>query len=326
MIARGLDFARSYIITMRPYLLFVSGITGILGLALGPAVGVSAALSAGAAFFLAYGFGQALTDCFQLDTDSLSAPYRPLVQGRLTPRQVMVVSVAGLLFCGALLIRLHQLNAVFAALTVLGLATYTFFKRRWWGGPFYNAWIVALLVVMGYLAAAGAGTAAGVPRTLDPWPTGLTGAILVAFFGYANFVLTGYYKDLSADRATGYHTLPITFGLRPSSIVSDGFAILALAGVLVAALPRLTEPTWSILPAVALVVGGTVVATVAQIRLHRVRHEADAHVAIVPVVHAYVLWLAGLAALYRPAWAPALLAFYAAFVVTMARRPEKEQI
>lgn len=323
MIARGWDFARSYVITMRPYLLYVSGITGIAGLALGPAIGAGASLAATAAFFLSYGFGQALTDCFQLDTDSLSAPYRPLVQGRLSRRQVLVVSLAGLLFCGVILIRRHPLNALFAALTVMGLTTYTYFKRRWWGGPFYNAWIVALLVVMGYLAAAGSGA-----RLPIQWPSGLTGALIVAFFGYANFVLTGYYKDISADRATGYHTLPVTFGLERSAIVSDAFAILALAGVVVAALPGLAPggSPLSVLLAATLMAAGTVAATVAQIRLHRVHHEADAHVAIVPVVHAYVLWLAGLSLLYHPTWAPALLAFYAAFAVTMARRPEREQI
>ena len=34
--------------------------------------------SAFVASFLAYGFGQALTDWFRRDTDRLSAPYRPL--------------------------------------------------------------------------------------------------------------------------------------------------------------------------------------------------------------------------------------------------------
>ena len=320
------DFVRSYVITMRPYLLFLSGITGILGLALGPAISAGSALMVGSAFFLSYGFGQALTDCFQLDTDSLSAPYRPLVQGRLSRRQVLAVSLAGLLLCGVILMQLHLLNALPAALSVLGLATYTHFKRRWWGGPFYNAWIVALLVIMGYLAAVGAGAAPGARRMPSLWPPGLTGGLIVAFFGYANFVLTGYYKDVSADRATGYRTLVVTFGLKPSAIVSDGFAILALAGVLVAGLPRLAGLEGPVLPAVALVSAGTVAATVAQVRLHRVRHETDAHFAIVPVVHAYVLWLAGLSLFYRPTWAPGLLAFYAAFALSLARRPEKEQV
>ena len=32
------------------------------------------------------------------------------------------------------------------------------------------------------------------------------------FFGYANFVLAGYFKDIEADRATGYRTFPVVFG------------------------------------------------------------------------------------------------------------------
>ena len=326
MTARAVDFTRSYIITMRPYLLFVSGITGIVGLSLGPSLGIGAAVTPAIAFFLSYGFGQALTDCFQLDTDSLSSPYRPLVQGRLSRRQVVVVSLTGLALCGAILIQLHPLNAPLAGLTVFGLATYTFFKRRWWGGPFYNGWIVALLVLMGSLAAAGAGALPGAPPASLQWSIGLAGALIVAFFGYANFVLTGYYKDISADRATGYQTLPVRFGLKPAAAVSDGFAILALCGVLVAVLTHLAPWTWALVPALASVAAGTVAAAVAQVRLHGVRHEAGAHRAIAPVVHAYVLWLAGLSALHRPTWAPALLAFYLAFAVTLARRPEKEQI
>ena len=50
-----------------------------------------------AVFCFSYGFGQALTDCFQRDTDRLSAPYRPLVRGRISVAQVLLVSLAGLL-------------------------------------------------------------------------------------------------------------------------------------------------------------------------------------------------------------------------------------
>ena len=32
-------------------------------------------------FFLGYGFGQAFTDSSQTDTDSISSPYRPVIQG-----------------------------------------------------------------------------------------------------------------------------------------------------------------------------------------------------------------------------------------------------
>lgn len=313
-------FARSYLVTMRPYLLFVSGITGIAGLALGGRLGTGDALLVSGAFFLSYGFGQALTDCFQTDTDALSAPYRPLVQGRVRRRDVLLVSLAGLLLCGLVLVGHRAANAPLAALTVFGLATYTFFKRRWWAGPFYNAWIVALLVLMGYLASGGAAA----PRD---WPGSLPGTLMVAFFGYANFVLTGYYKDVAADRATGYRTLPVAFGLGPSALVSDGFAILAVLGAALVARDALDRgPVAGRLVAAPFLLAGLAVTVVGQVRQHRVRDEHGAYRAIVPVVHAYLLLLSGVAALYRPAWTLPLLAFYAAYAWAMARRPEREQI
>ncbi len=315
------SFARSYVITMRPYLLFVSGITGIAGLALGPGIGTGDAMLLAGAFFLSYGFGQALTDCFQTDTDALSAPYRPLVQGRVRRRDVLLVSLAGLLLCGVVIASYRAANALFAGLTVAGLVTYTYFKRRWWAGPFYNAWIVALLVVMGYLAAGGQAS----PRQ---WSPALVGTLIVAFFGYANFVLTGYYKDISADRATGYRTLPVVFGLKPSTIVSDAFAVLAVSGAALAASGLLTpggvSPQGTV--GAAMLAAGLVTTIIAQVRQHGVRDAATAYRAIVPVVHAYVFLLAGIAALHQPGWALPLLLFYGAYLVAMARRPEKGQV
>lgn len=320
----SVEFVRSYGVTMRPYLLFVSGITGIAGMALGPAIGAFDALVAGSAFFLSYGFGQAVTDCFQLDTDSLSAPYRPLVQGRVSRGQVLAVSAGGLVFCGVTLILFHPLNALLAFLTVAGLASYTYFKRRWWAGPFYNAWIVALLVVMGCLVAAGA---AGTRSGLSAVSTDVLVVGALAFFGYANFVLSGYFKDVSADRATGYHTLPVVFGLRVSTLASDVFALLAVAAAVLATLPGIAGNTLAThAPALALLGAGMVAAAVGQVRLHNVRSEATAYPAIVAVVHAYVLLLASVAVRHRPPWTFVLLAFYAAFAIAMARRPERSQI
>jgi len=316
------EFARGYAVTMRPYLLFVSGVTGLLGISLAPPVPLATTLPLALAFFVSYGFGQALTDCFQTDTDALSAPYRPLVQGRLRRRDVMVVSLLGLVACGIVLARHAPVNLALAGLAVVGLATYTPLKRRWWAGPFYNAWIVAVLVLLGYAAAT---TAARQP--LAP-PPALPAAVAAVFFGYANFVLTGYYKDVSADRATGYRTLPVAVGFRVSALVSDVLAALALAACGVAARAALAgvAVTPAYAAGLALLGAGAVAAAVGQIRLHRVRDEAQAHRAIVPVVHAYVLLCAGLAALHTPAWGPALALVYGAFVLVLARRPLRRQI
>ncbi|HEX9692556.1 MAG TPA: UbiA family prenyltransferase [Gemmatimonadales bacterium] len=302
---------------MRPYLLFVSGITGLAGLALARDLGAAAVAALAVVFFLTYGFGQALTDCFQLDTDRLSAPYRPLVQGHIRRADVLAVSLVGLVASGLVIGGLAPGTLPLCALAITGLATYTWFKRRWWGGPWYNAWIVALLLFIA--AQAGAGLSWRTPALL--------GALVAALCGYANFVLVGYYKDVAADRATGYRTLPVVFGLPASHRVSDLLAALALVGGLASAAASVgASGVRGGTMAAAFALAALAATVVAQVRVHRVTSDRDAHVAIVPVVHAYLLLLATVAAAAQPAWAPLLVLFYLGFVATLHRRPMAEQI
>lgn len=317
-------FVRAYVTTMRPYLLFVSGITGICGMALVRGVPASAAFGLGLAFFLSYGFGQALTDCFQLDTDSISAPYRPLVRGIIRRRQVALTSVAGLVVVGAALVAANPWNLPLVAACTMGLATYTWFKRRWWAGPFYNAWIVAALMLTGVLAGVGAG---GSPSVSSAALAGLAAAV---FFGYANFVLAGYFKDIHADRSTGYDTLPVRAGRSVSCRVSDGFAALAVLGALLAAdtsgIAAAPQHPAAVVVSVSLIGAGILASLLAQIRLHSVQRDEDAHVAIVPTVHAYVFMLAGVAVAHAPEWTLALVGFVAAYLAAIVSRPVREQI
>src|SRR5688572_14819172 len=132
-------FWSAYFIQMRPYLLFVSGIAGAAGMAMGKDDDVSTGrlVISFLPFFLGYGFGQALTDCFQTDTDKLSAPYRPLSQGIVSVRNVLAVSLAGLLLCAFLFYAFSLASFVLSGLAVFGLATYSFIKKHVWiGGPF----------------------------------------------------------------------------------------------------------------------------------------------------------------------------------------------
>ncbi len=97
-------FWKAYFIQMRPYLLFFSGIAGATGIAMGKNTATADwKLSvAFIPFFLGYGFGQALTDCFQTETDKLSAPYRPLSKEIISIRSVFIVSMTGLFASGIL--------------------------------------------------------------------------------------------------------------------------------------------------------------------------------------------------------------------------------
>ncbi len=304
-------FAAAYGVTMRPYLLFVSGITGVVALSLAREIDPLRGLAIAAASFLTYGFGQALTDCFQVDTDAISAPYRPLTRGEVRTRDVMIVSLLGQVTCVTVFVSMSPHTIAPGILGVIGLATYTWFKRRWWGGPAYNALIVVILFVMAGSSADG--SIAFVQRPCIPAAAG------AVFFGYANFVLAGYFKDISADAVTAYRTFPVVFGRRAASIVSDLLAGLFLAAAFMAA--RKVA-----LPAMALLTLAVMLSIAAQFQLHRVRTDQEAHGPIGLTVHVYLLGLTAISVSARPEWLLPLLVLYGAFVATLMRRPSQSQI
>jgi len=317
----SLRFLKAYIITMRPYLMFVSGITGIEGMSFATEIDEVKAMLIFIASFLSYGFGQALTDCFQIDTDSISSPYRPLTQGIVNRNYFLVISCLGLLFCISILTYFNLLNIILGALSGIGLITYTYYKRKWWVGPFYNAWIVLVLFMMAYLAGLG-------KTNLDFSNPIFITAIVTVFFGYSNFVLTGYFKDISADRATAYNTLPVVFGRKISSLVSDlfGFIVSASVFVLIIILAFDSFPFQTIIKALVFIYTGIGVSIFTQMNLHSVRSDVEAHKAIAPCVHSYILLLSGTAVLNNPDWFIHLLIFYFLYIITLRVRPAKEQI
>jgi 4-hydroxybenzoate polyprenyltransferase len=317
---RSVRFWADYWMTLRPYLFFVSGSAGLLGLALAPEVPTIAFAAAFFALFVSYGLGQALTDVFQMDTDALSSPYRPLVRGDIGREQVLLVSLGGLFCCAIILAVLNPATLPLSVLAVVGLITYTPFKRRWWGGPFWNSWIMALLPAIGF--------ACGGASLLVIWGNRpliiATGSV---FFSYAVFVLLGYFKDISADRATGYLTLPVVAGWRVAIWTSLAFA---LAAVGLGALFLLETLQWLDSPAApggALAwLWGSGLLLYAHLRMARLSDEADAHKAIGPAVRGFVLMHLGLAAAASPGLLPLVIVLYALFLLVLAGRPDRSQL
>ena len=315
-------FWRAFGVTMRPYLCFVSGSAGLVGLALAHGVGPGAFAAAFAALFLTYGLGQALTDVFQTDTDALSSPYRPLTQGRITRAQVLAVSLTGLGACGLVLAALSLWTVPLSLLAVFGLVAYTWFKRRWWGGPLWNAWVVAVLPAIGYLAGGGS------PHALAADPL-LRSAMLSVLFSYAVFVLLGYFKDIAADRATGYRTLVVVAGWRTAALVSLGFAVAAVAASawLVGRLGAFSGAgPASLAVALPLWLSGAMALIGAHPHMLRLRGEREAHRAIAWTVRGFILLHLGEAAIGLPGLVIPALVFYGCFELVLARRPERSQV
>ncbi|UCE06070.1 MAG: UbiA family prenyltransferase [bacterium] len=320
----NLNFWKAYWITMRPYLLFISGVAGMVGFAVGAERGIMPTIGAFVAFLFAYGFGQALTDCFQIDTDSISSPYRPLVQGVITKKQVLSVSLGGLLGCCFILFFLNPCTLILGVLCVFGLATYTYFKRRWWAGPFYNAWIVALLPIIGKM------TTMNTNNSLSAmFENGILFPIVISiFFSYANFVLMGYFKDILADRASGYHTFVVAYGWKKAAIGSDIFALAsvlatgwAISNVLLNEMVFSSQ--WISIP---IFFAAIFALLSAQIGIHRINDEKKAHKPISNVVRGFILLHLAEICLIRPTWFIFSILFYIIFELTLKIRPEKGQV
>jgi geranylgeranylglycerol-phosphate geranylgeranyltransferase len=317
----SLVFWKAFWTTMRPYLTFVSGVAGLVGLAFIPEISYARAISAFIPLFLSYGLGQALTDCFQIDTDAISSPYRPLVRGVISRRQVLVVSLTGLLLGILILGYLNPAILVFGILAVAGLLTYTIFKRTWWGGPPWNSWIVALLPIMGRLVDRGHHYNE-VFNSGDSRSLAFLFAVLAVFFGYANFVVIGYFKDISADRATGYRTFPVVFGWRPNAMYSD---LLALAAAAFTGASILSVGHLHIF-GVVIFVFALGLNAYAQILIHRTRDERKAHGPIAHVVRCFVLYSSSIVVTLKIHWIVFVVVFYLLFEFTLKMRPEERQV
>lgn len=313
----ALGFWRAYLVHMRPYLLYVSGAIGWAGLALGGHSDTMLTVAVFTASFLGYGFGQALTDTTQVDTDTISSPYRPLSQRIIAPRDVAIVSTVGLICTATVLVIGNPWNIMLGVASIVGLSTYTFFKRSWWwSGPIWNSMIVALLPAMTWLAL----SPHRAPNDLDH------SALLLMLAGgvaYASFVLIGYLKDISADRETGYKTFPVVFGYRRTVVLGDLQQLVA--SILYAVLLISIADNWY---SWVLWSGGSIAAVVGQRSLPR-RDDAteeEASAGIAATVRSFVLWNVAVVAAARPEWWWLTMPFLVAFEVTLRHRPESSQI
>jgi len=299
---------------MRPYLLFISGIAGFAGMSLAIQKFDVSSLLAFIAFFLAYGFGQALTDCFQIDTDSISAPYRPLSKKIISPKTVAVTSLVMLTLCAATFIYFNTLNILFGALSIFGLATYSTIKKRYWfGGPLYNAWIVAMLPIMGFLVSSG-----GDLELLRSREVVII--ILLNFFAYANFVLIGYLKDITADKKTGYRTFPVVFGWNPTVFIGDLFVIISIW--------LCSRFAFSNIQSIIFFILGTVSSISGQLYAHFTtnKSEKNATYPIASTVRSFILLNLSVILSIHPKWILPAVIYFLIFELVLWKRPSRGQI
>ena len=212
------------------------------------------------------------------------------------------------------------MNLLLGILSGVGLATYTYFKRKFWSGPFYNAWIVGVLFLMAFLCGSDLET-----LTINHK---LIYGLSAVFWGYANFVLVGYFKDVEADRATGYNTFLVVFGRKLSSIASNIFGVLTILSVIFVffysnSFERLLEQSLIQIIILAL---GILIMFLCQLLVHFIKQDDESSNAISLSVHAYILLLTSIIVLNKNEWIIPMIIFYVLFNLTMIFRPAKNQI
>ncbi len=309
-------FLKGLVIHMRPYLLFISGVAGLAGMSIAEDFQLLRfeSLLAFVAFFLSYGFGQALTDCFQVDTDKISAPYRPLSQGTISPKLLGFVSTIGLVLLSSIFVILSPWNLLLCLLIVIGLYTYTFFKRKYWSiGPFYNGWIVALLPIMGYSVVVEGGP-------FLPHETRLILLFFLTFFSYTTFVLIGYLKDIEADRQSGYRTFPVVLGWDASVWTAN---ILATISTLL-----MVFLCYEVLSALLFGIFGTLLIFRGQAFALFLTEKVEKNAAfpIAMTVRAFILWHLAVLVSARPNMWIFGLVYFVLFEWILMTRPMREQI
>lgn len=311
----SLKFWQSYLIQCRPYLMFISGIVGLTGISLSENLTINNSLFwlAFIPLFLGYGLGQALTDTWQTDTDKISASYRPLSKGIISIKSVRLISYGGLIACSLILIYLNNLNLFFGIISIVGLSTYTYFKKNYWFlGPIYNAWIVALLPIMGYLSV----TKQGIEVLYN---SKLIMIIMIIFFSYTNFVLMGYLKDIKADKETNYKTIPVIFGWNVTTLLGDLLIVICTILIL--------NYVHSIL-SIILVIATSTLAIIGQLYSHFTKNKIDenANFSISITVRCIILWHISIIIDHHSSWLFYLILYYFLFELMLFMRPEKTQI
>ena len=315
LFAHTFRFIVAYVVQMRPYLLFVSGIAGLVGIAKATSYnpGFDDLVLAFIPLFLGYGFGQALTDCFQMDTDKISAPTRPLSRGLISVRSVLVTSFAGLMVCAVLLLAMHPYSFYLSTLVMVAVLSYSYLKKKSpILGPVPNALAVGLIPLMGFFA--------GLGKDFN-----FTGQIawelpVITFFSYANFVLMGNLKDITADEKTGYRTFPVVFGWNKTVIAGTILVTIALAIFWFTPIENNSQLFFGIAASLMLY-GGLMNAY-----FQKTKTEKYSIFSILMLLRGYIVLHMALVMGYREDWLPIVLGFYLLFEAALYFRPSKAQV
>ncbi len=180
---------------------------------------LSVTLAMGAAAIL-NAASNGLNQIFDLASDRINKPHRPLASGQIARGQAWAFTLIA--YAAALLLAASVNGQTLALYVVAAVATIAYsapplrLKQRLWAA---NPTIA--LARGELLKVAGWATVATVFRSIEPWYIGF-----IYFVFLLGATTTKDFADLEGDRASGCRTLPVRYGVRTSVRLISPFFIL----------------------------------------------------------------------------------------------------
>jgi geranylgeranylglycerol-phosphate geranylgeranyltransferase len=223
------NFLKQYIISMRLYYSFVTGVAGWLGLAYyeylqqnslieGAPLSIWKKVLILFLLFVSWGINQIINDFLGLKEDRINAPHRPMVSGKLKARPAVLFSLFLMLLATAASLIYLSTAAAILIWVGAGMNVIYNFSKSWglWANIVFGV-MIAISPLFGFFASA--------PKLQIPWTSNflwLVGGVILL-----NALLTyyTYFKDYKGDKAVGQDTLVVRLGLRRSRRLALVFAM-----------------------------------------------------------------------------------------------------
>jgi len=166
------------------------------------------------------GASNGLNQIYDLASDSINKPHRPLPSAGLSLRRAWTFVIAAYLMALAMACVVGGQTFVLYALAAVATIAYSVPPLRLKRHPFAANFIIAL--VRGkLLIVAGWSVVATVLRSIEPWYLGF-----ILFLFLLGAATTKDFADIEGDRATGCITLPVRYGVeRSARVISPAFVL-----------------------------------------------------------------------------------------------------
>lgn len=203
----------TYLEMARPYTLFHAGTLCLAG----GLVASHGHIAVGRAFLIwltptvGWLAGLATSDYHDRDLDRVEKPQRPIPSGRIGEREAfwLMIGLIAAGFVGALALGWKAFALAWLVM-ILGVAYARTFKAKGFLGHFDRGVLAGLTVLFGSIAAVG-----GVPA-----PVWLLVALFFCHDSATN--LLGAVRDMEGDRAAGYQTVPVRYGVAVAVAIAGG--------------------------------------------------------------------------------------------------------